>query len=180
MKKTCTKCNKEKDVSEFHLRSDNGKLRNECKSCYALLGKPARDKFEKSKHGKLYRSAYAKTDAGLARGRRYRLSEKGAASELRYNSSEKGKASRARIKARRRQRDKDTINDLTANEWNEILLMQHNLCNICSIGFEETPPQRDHIVPVFRGGSLTKDNVQALCKSCNSFKGTRLMKELTK
>lgn len=31
--KQCTKCGEEKPLSEFNIRSDNGKLLNNCKSC---------------------------------------------------------------------------------------------------------------------------------------------------
>lgn len=34
--KICTKCSIEKDESEFYLRKENGKLRNECKKCFNI------------------------------------------------------------------------------------------------------------------------------------------------
>jgi 5-methylcytosine-specific restriction endonuclease McrA len=35
---------------------------------------------------------------------------------------------------------------------------------------------QDHIIPVSRGGGLTFENIQALCKSCNSSKNAKLDK----
>lgn len=35
----------------------------------------------------------------------------------------------------------------------------------------------DHIVPISRGGSSERDNLQALCESCNRAKGRRTMDE---
>lgn len=36
----------------------------------------------------------------------------------------------------------------------------------------------DHIVPFFRGGQNTTGNIQNLCRTCNSRKGTRLPEEM--
>lgn len=32
---------------------------------------------------------------------------------------------------------------------------------------------QDHILPVSKGGGLTQDNVQALCRSCNASKSDK-------
>ena len=37
--KICIKCNKEKSIEEYPIRSDNGKYRNECKECTAKFQK---------------------------------------------------------------------------------------------------------------------------------------------
>lgn len=39
MKKVCTKCGVEKLTSEYNIRSDSGKLRNECKKCMIAKSK---------------------------------------------------------------------------------------------------------------------------------------------
>lgn len=108
---------------------------------------------------------------------KYRKSAKGKATKAKehayYRKSAKGKATKARERANRRSREKGVINDLTAAQWNEILFSQNNLCNACSVSFDEVTATRDHIKPVVAGGGLTKDNVQALCGPCNSSKGTK-------
>lgn len=63
---------------------------------------------------------------------------------------------------------------LKFEDWQQILKAQNNKCAICGIEFSDTIiPQRDHIFPRIKGGFLTKDNTQALCKPCNSRKGSK-------
>lgn len=42
---------------------------------------------------------------------------------------------------------------------------------------ELNAPEIDHVVPLSRGGTHDYDNLQCLCKSCNSSKGAKLMSE---
>ena len=50
-------------------------------------------------------------------------------------------------------------------------------CAICGV-FARGPLTMDHIIPIARGGAHTQDNLQALCRSCNSSKGARTMEEV--
>lgn len=53
-------------------------------------------------------------------------------------------------------------------------------CALCGIPVTTHDPQLpthaelDHIVPVARGGTDTRDNVQVLCRKCNRRKGTKM------
>ena len=90
-----------------------------------------------------------------------------------YQQSPQRKATAVRAQARRRESDK--LADLTLEEWENILDGQEHKCNICgSIFCDELRPDRDHIIPVVMGGILTKTNVQALCRPCNSSKGVSI------
>lgn len=63
--------------------------------------------------------------------------------------------------------------DLTFKEWDCIVINQNNKCAICNTSFGyDCNPERDCIVPLSKGGYLTFNNTQALCKHCNSAKGT--------
>ena len=61
----------------------------------------------------------------------------------------------------------------------ELVAKQGDSCNFC--GEENLAETRkisfDHIVPFDRGGSGDIKNLQILCRSCNSIKGTRTQKE---
>lgn len=65
-------------------------------------------------------------------------------------------------------------NGITLEEWEDILKYQNNICNMCKLPFDDISPTMDHIIPVSKGGLHTKENIQALCRSCNSKKGNKL------
>jgi 5-methylcytosine-specific restriction endonuclease McrA len=93
-----------------------------------------------------------------------------------YNKTENGKASRQRGHIKRRIIEKEIINTLTANEWLDIL-RQHNFkCAYCGKDLFDlfTKPERDHVIPISKGGNNVKENVVPACKSCNCKKGNRM------
>lgn len=60
----------------------------------------------------------------------------------------------------------------TEREW-QVLCQQFNgRCAKCRCS---APLTKDHIVPVSLGGSDNISNIQPLCRSCNSAKGTRII-----
>lgn len=88
-----------------------------------------------------------------------------------YTLTPNGKVAIKRRSHKRRAQIKTTENTLTLNQWNKILSMQNNRCNICNKRFTvKRPPTTDHIIPLSKNGGLTFENVQALCQSCNSRK----------
>ena len=59
---------------------------------------------------------------------------------------------------------------LTEADWDEVLLAYNNACAVCGSTNNITI---DHKYPLSKGGANTRDNIQPLCKSCNSRKGNR-------
>lgn len=60
------------------------------------------------------------------------------------------------------------INSHTKGQWNEMLYFFNHSCSKCgSTDFIV----KDHIKPIYQGGSDGIENLQPLCRSCNSSKG---------
>jgi len=92
-----------------------------------------------------------------------------------YQKTDRGRTLRMQSQHRRRMREFWSENTLTAQEWEEIIRRQENMCNVCGEKFTDTrKPTHDHIIPVSEGGGLTFENVQALCKNCNSRKSNKV------
>jgi 5-methylcytosine-specific restriction endonuclease McrA len=71
-----------------------------------------------------------------------------------------------------RQKKRDNGGDLTADQWIEIMNLYDNRCLACGSDEDIT---LDHIVPVSLGGKTDRDNVQPLCRSCNSSKWQKIV-----
>jgi 5-methylcytosine-specific restriction endonuclease McrA len=71
---------------------------------------------------------------------------------------------------KRRAKIRNAEGDITAEEWQEIVKKYGPACLCCG---NIKPLTMDHIVPLDCGGPHAIDNVQPLCLSCNSSKGTK-------
>lgn len=64
----------------------------------------------------------------------------------------------------------------TKAEWEAILVAQDYRCVDCGA---KTKLDKDHIVPLSRGGSNRAENLAGRCRSCNSRKGDRIVGPLS-
>ncbi len=68
-------------------------------------------------------------------------------------------------------REKSSEGSHTKKEWEELKNKFHHKCAICK---EDKILERDHIIPLSKGGSSYIENIQPLCKSCNSKKHVKI------
>jgi 5-methylcytosine-specific restriction endonuclease McrA len=186
MEKLCIKCGQ---VGEFR------KGRNVCKTCEAEYKKCYRaENPEKVKAARKIRYE-VNCDKERTRGRCYREAniDKEKARHKRnysaeyYNRWQKANPEkRKEIDKRYRKKNPDKRNALhhayvarkrgnggryTAQEWKDLCNYYGNKCLCC--GKTDVKLTVDHVNPIKLGGVNSIENIQPLCKHCNSSKGTK-------
>jgi len=191
--KVCKVCNCEKDITEFHILK-GGKLGRHPK-CKMRRSEYRKIKYyenhdynlNKSREKRIRNVEYYKNyyqenkDKILLYMDEYRLKNfiKIKRYQSEYDKSPAGRLSRSRRDHNRYSFEKSHKATLTLEQWNKILSNQGNKCAMCGKKFSYSLiPEKDHIVPLSKGGSLTFENVQALCKSCNSSKSNKIDRTL--
>ena len=185
--KKCSKCNEDKPLDAFYKScSHKDGLRPYCKTCSdrCVL------EYHKTEKGKAARSRrvkrYRATERGMlitrARMERYRKTEKYRVcinkSVARYSKTEKGKATKLRAETKHRAALKglDLIeNTFTAEERRKLYEGQDGKCKYCGGEFSFKEITNDHVIPISKGGSHTKENIALACRLCNSSKGNRML-----
>lgn len=188
-KERCSKCGKLKEQSEFYKnRASKGGLQWDCKTCRRKYNKQNREQIKKRQQE--YNQACKEQIATYVQGYRKEHKEKVKAvlhewyinnkakivkTQQEYRQTPNGKLSIRRADHNRRARLKQTETTLTASQWAKVLEMQNNRCTLCGKKFTvKLPPTVDHIIPLSKNGDLTFENVQGLCRSCNSRKNCHL------
>jgi 5-methylcytosine-specific restriction endonuclease McrA len=165
--KICPQCNNDLDLGNFYKRP-NGSAQSWCKEC----NKKIRWGRNKDKTRANYKRWCDKNWTHLnEKSKRYR--ENGHQSEV-YQRSLKWlrlHPDRASVYAARRRRGEIFAGPLNAKDWETILDRFNYICLRC--GGSSVRLTIDHIIPVSKGGTNDTDNLQPLCKPCNSFKHDR-------
>ena len=71
------------------------------------------------------------------------------------------------LKARRYARERNAEGNHTLQEWNSLKEKFNYKCANCR---KEKPLTKDHIKPLSKGGTDYIENIQPLCRNCNSKK----------
>ena len=85
---------------------------------------------------------------------------------------------RAFIEGRRRIRKRDNGGSHTFGEWETLKAQYDWICLCCRKSEPEITLSEDHIIPLSKGGSDNIENIQPLCRSCNSKKHEKVIKYL--
>jgi 5-methylcytosine-specific restriction endonuclease McrA len=169
--KKCTKCKAWKAKSEFGKdvsRKDG--LSNKCRQCNSEGGKKYRgENLDKAREGdRKYREANA--DKLREYQRKYREANADKVREyFRAYHVENPDKVRA-VRHARRARKAGNGGSFTDKEWQDLCQRYDNRCLCCG---EKKKLTADHVIPLVKGGTSYIDNIQCLCQSCNSSKGTK-------
>jgi 5-methylcytosine-specific restriction endonuclease McrA len=158
--KVCTKCGEFIPLNQFNRdpRKRDGR-RAECKTCQRARIK----QWEQHNKSKRYADARA----------RYRelphIQDQVANRTARWKSQHKDqwRAVKSAQRFRRRSKMSDLLCDLTAQQWEEILIRFKHRCAYCGQPGDLT---QDHVIPVSKGGHHTASNIVPACGPCNSSK----------
>ena len=71
------------------------------------------------------------------------------------------------LKSRRYVRERNAIGSHTLQQWEDLKIEFNNRCGFCR---DKKKLTKDHIIPLSEGGTDYIDNIQPLCKNCNSKK----------
>lgn len=84
---------------------------------------------------------------------------------MKYYSKNKDKVS---IRSEKRRKSyTESQNPLTYEQWENCLIYFNNECAYCG---SSCVLEKEHFIPLTKGGSYSKDNIIPVCKSCNSSK----------
>lgn len=72
-------------------------------------------------------------------------------------------------------RKREALGSHTFGDWERLKLQYDLTCPICGKREPEIKLTEDHIIPLSKGGSDNIENIQPLCRSCNSRKGAKII-----
>jgi 5-methylcytosine-specific restriction endonuclease McrA len=114
-----------------------------------------------------------------ARRKRYDQTAKGqaakAARDKRFANTEKGRFSKRKTEIKRKHQIETSSCTLTREQWQEIKAAHGHACAYCKRLMQRL--EMDHVIPLSKGGSHTKDNIVPACRKCNAKKGNRSLNE---
>ena len=171
LSKKCIKCGKWKDKSEFSKNSHqkDGHL-NTCKECAKGIFKVWRDnnhEHELSRYREYRENNKQKRSEGFKQWRQRNLDRIREYARGFYKENPDKKLEKTR---NRRAKLRGSEGSFTSQEWRALKEFHNFACLRC----RKTEPNilltPDHILPLVKGGKNSIDNIQPLCRSCNSWK----------
>lgn len=112
-------------------------------------------------------------DKNLENKRKWNLENKDKINARRRQLYAKDPSVNAACVHRRRFRINGSFGSFSAVDFNLLKSLYKNTCLCCGKSEPEIKLTPDHVLPLARGGDNTIENIQPLCKSCNSKKHTK-------
>lgn len=185
--KRCKSCGEMKSLVEYsrhpHTRD---RLQPSCKACasafrrqyYTENGDEIRAKARAQSHEHYVANREKERARAAERYRKDRESILRKNQEWRKRNPDKARAINRRTSPAKRKaihyawvaRKKANGGTFTDAEWVALCERYDNRCLCCG---EQKPLTADHVIPLSKGGSNYITNIQPLCQSCNSSKGTK-------
>lgn len=181
VEKRCPMCDTVFLASNFY-KSDTrlDGLKAICKKCSSKLSISWAKNNPDKRDERTYRWRASHLENWINYCREYEAREEVLKRRKSYKRSERGLEVGRAGTQRRRNRVRNLPATLTYEEWNDILKAQDNKCLGCGREFsDKLRPEQDHIIPISKGGGYVKENIQALCRSCNASKGDKLVPFIT-
>lgn len=165
----CCNCSK-----TFTKRTDHVTANNYCgRKCFGLANRAENPISEDKEYQKKYMQIYV-------------VQNKEKLNENRRKWNDKNKAKKLGIQRKYRQSHKDFLaasmrarrfglkaSAFTPNEWDAMKQFYDYKCLCCGRQEPEIKLTVDHIIPFILGGQHSADNIQPLCRSCNSSKSIK-------
>ena len=171
--KKCTACQIYKPLGEFYPKCrGGGTTLSECKSCTLARNKEWRTR-NRQQYLEWDRSRYPQTkDKIRKRGRINYIKNR---DKIRKRTSEYQKANPDKCvlyTTKRNEIKRGLLADLTPEQWGTIKAVFKNKCAYC--GKRTNKLEKEHVIPLSKGGTLTLRNIVPACRSCNSRKSNNL------
>jgi 5-methylcytosine-specific restriction endonuclease McrA len=186
-KKKCSKCGNEKHISEMGTRK--GRVSHSwCKDCLAEARREryAKDPESQREASRKWRRGHP--DKAVAAARKWdaehpekvKEHDKKAYQKFADKIKERVKQWRKAHPDKHNQHNRNRRalkrvdgENITTEQWHALCDKYGNRCLCC--GKKNVKLTQDHVIPLDLGGRHAIENLQPLCVSCNSSKGTRIM-----
>jgi 5-methylcytosine-specific restriction endonuclease McrA len=177
--KTCSKCGVIKPFDAYYPHAE-GKFgyRPDCKECFSARRKAryerTRDKVLAAQKEYTRRNAAKVREMHRIANLRRRQDPEWAQRQRDYNRQYGVKNREGRLRRERERRARlqaAPVNDFTRKDWQLLKQAYQNRCAYC--GQTVGKLQKDHVIPLIRGGAHTIRNIVPACGPCNLRKGLR-------
>lgn len=158
--KLCKRCKIEKSITEFdrHAQMSDGFL-NKCKNCV-----------------RSYQRDWSKTHKRLSTEKDRERVKKWVSENMERYSKNTGEWAKRNLDKRRAYSSKYRAlkrgNKHEPYDCAQIIEEEHSICYICLAYIDN--PQLDHVIPISKGGSDSRDNLRVACGECNRKKSDKI------